>query len=271
MESPSSSSSQAAYRAAESRSTLCDGLHTPSVEYAMDGGQAGPYLPLHDQTTSHRPDRPRAARRRLPRRGRCGHDHDRPHRSHDREPAHRSTARRSASNSSLCGDLHGRPDRGGSAAQVRGDLTGQRDDDVVELPLRRPDGSNDSYALRVVRRSGTQFDERRHEPQRRSWPTTNDLLRGPFTVSIAVKAGDQLGLRVLGGSATSADQVTSVPTTRPVGRVRRSTAADEPSTTRTLTDGGPARAPDFTFTRTADPGARATDPDGHAGRGASQA
>ena len=99
-------------------------------------------------------------------------------------------------------------------------------------------GSNDSYALRVVRQSGTQFTSVATTPAQKL-ADDNDLLRGPFPVSIAVKAGDKLGLRVLGGSGKS-DQY-DVPTI-PSG------ASDiyGPFYNPDLTDGGPARAPDFT-------------------------
>ena len=124
-------------------------------------------------------------------------------------------------------------------------------------------GSNDSYALRVVRQSGTQFTSVATTPAQKL-ADDNDLLRGPFPVSIAVKAGDKLGLRVLGGSGKS-DQY-DVPTI-PSG------ASDiyGPFYNPDLTDGGPARAPDFTSPgqqipvqatiQTATPPARSPKPD----------
>ena len=100
--------------------------------------------------------------------------------------------------------------------------------------------SNDSYQLRVLRQSGTQFKVVASTPPVRVTDDT-DVLRGPFTLPtpIQVRPGDKLGLRVLGGSAKS-DQFDE-PT---IG----STVEDVygPFYNPDLADGGPLRAPDFT-------------------------
>ncbi len=100
--------------------------------------------------------------------------------------------------------------------------------------------SGDSYVLRVLRQNGTQFQAVASTPAVKV-TDDGDTLRGPFTLPapIQVKAGDKLGLQVLGGSAKS-DQY-DVPT---IG----STAEDiyGPFYNPDLADGGPMRAPDFT-------------------------
>ena len=100
--------------------------------------------------------------------------------------------------------------------------------------------SGDSYQLRVLRQNGTQFAAVASTPAVKVTDDA-DTLRGPFALPapIQVKAGDKLGLQVLGGSAKS-DQY-DVPT---IGSTNDDVYG--PFYNPDLADGGPMRAPDFT-------------------------